>query len=337
MPVLITGVAGFIGYHIASALLRQGVDVAGIDNVNAYYDPRLKEDRLAALEGQGGRFRFHRVDFADHVALEEALAGREFESIIHLGAQAGVRYSIENPRAYMTSNLAGHLNMLELARSQRARHFLYASSSSVYGGNERLPFSVEDRTDHPVSLYAATKRSDELLSESYAHLYRIPMTGLRFFTVYGPWGRPDMAIWRFTERILRGEKLPVYNGGRMRRDFTYIDDIVAGVLAALDRPPADDKAEKPGGSRAPHAIYNIGNSRAEELMRLIRVLEDACGKRAQIDFAPMQPGDVVETYADISAIERDLGFRPTTAIEEGVPRFVDWYKSYHRIGCTAST
>jgi UDP-glucuronate 4-epimerase len=329
MPVLITGAAGFIGYHVASALLRQGVHVTGVDNVNAYYDPRLKERRLAALADQGGRFDFHRVDFADHVALEEALGGGEYETIIHLGAQAGVRYSIDHPRAYVASNLTGHLNMLELARSRRPRHFLYASSSSVYGGNERLPFSVEDRADHPVSLYAATKRADELLSESYAHLYRIPMTGLRFFTVYGPWGRPDMAMWRFTDRILSGAPLVAYNDGRMRRDFTFIDDIVAGVLSVADRPPLDDGGEKPGGSRAPHAIYNLGNSRPEELMRVIELLEEACGKRARIEFAPMQPGDVLETYADLRAIERDLGFRPTTSIEQGIPRFVEWFQDYH--------
>jgi UDP-glucuronate 4-epimerase len=329
MPVLITGAAGFIGYHVASALLRQGVHVTGVDNVNAYYDPQLKERRLAELAGQGGRFDFHRVDFADHVALEEALARDEYETIIHLGAQAGVRYSIDHPRAYVASNLAGHLNMLELARSRRPRHFLYASSSSVYGGNERLPFSVEDRADHPVSLYAATKRADELLSESYSHLYRIPMTGLRFFTVYGPWGRPDMAMWRFTERILSGAPLVAYNDGRMRRDFTFIDDIVAGVLSVADRPPLDDGSEKPGGSRAPHAIYNLGNSRPEELMRVIELLQEACGKRAQIEFAPMQPGDVLETYADLRAIERDLGFRPTTSIEQGIPRFVEWFRTYH--------
>jgi UDP-glucuronate 4-epimerase len=329
MPVLITGVAGFIGYHVASALLQRGLHVVGIDNLNSYYDPRLKESRLTALRERGGRFEFHRVDFAEHVALAEALDGAGHEIIIHLGAQAGVRYSIDNPRAYVASNLAGHLNMLELARSPDTQHFLYASSSSVYGGNERLPFSVADRADHPVSLYAATKRADELLSESYAHLYRIPMTGLRFFTVYGPWGRPDMAMWKFTDRILKGAPLVAYNDGQMRRDFTYVDDIVAGVLAAADRPPADDGREKPGGSRAPHAIYNIGNSRPEELMRVIGLLEEACGKRAQIEFAPMQPGDVPETYADLSAIERDLGFRPTTSIEQGIPRFVEWFRSYH--------
>jgi UDP-glucuronate 4-epimerase len=243
-----------------------------------------------------------------------------------------VRYSLDQPRAYVAANLAGHLNLLEIARAAKPRHFVYASSSSVYGRNEQLPFKVSDRVDHPASLYAATKKADELLSESYSYLYRIPMTGLRFFTVYGPWGRPDMAIWRFTERILSGAPLPVYNAGRMKRDFTYIDDIVAGVLSALDRPPLDDGSQKPGGSGAPHAIYNIGNSRSEELMRLIRVLEAACGRPAQLQFEPMQPGDVLETYADLAATERDLGFRPTTSIEEGVPRFVDWYKDYHRIG-----
>jgi UDP-glucuronate 4-epimerase len=332
MPILITGAAGFIGYHVARSLLLRGEQVVGIDNLSDYYSPKLKEDRLQQLSALGAQFSFHKVDFADHEALDESLGGFSFDSIVHLGAQAGVRYSLDQPRAYVAANLAGHLNLLEIARTAKPRHFVYASSSSVYGRNEQLPFKVTDRVDHPASLYAATKKADELLSESYSYLYRIPMTGLRFFTVYGPWGRPDMAIWRFTERILGGAPLPVYNAGRMKRDFTYIDDIVAGVLSALDKPPVDDGSEKPGGSRAPHAIYNIGNSRSEELMRLIRVLEAACGRSAQLQLEPMQPGDVLETYADLAATERDLGFRPTTSIEEGVPHFVNWYKDYHRIG-----
>jgi UDP-glucuronate 4-epimerase len=328
MTILVTGAAGFIGHHVASALLARGETVLGIDNLNDYYDPRLKEDRLAALPDTGA-FRLLRVDFADHVALEQALAGIDFDRIVHLGAQAGVRYSIENPRAYMTANLAGHLNILELARHRRVRHCVYASSSSVYGGNERLPFRVEDRVDHPVSLYAATKKADELMSEAYAHLYRIPLTGLRFFTVYGPWGRPDMAMWIFTRKILAGDPIPVFNHGRMRRDFTYIDDIVAGVVAALDSPPPDDGAPKAGGSIAPHRLYNIGNNRSEDLLEMVAVLERTCGRAAVLDLQPMQPGDVPETLADISAIQADLGYAPRVPIGEGVPRFVDWYRRYH--------
>lgn len=329
MTTLVTGAAGFIGYHVARALLERGEGVVGIDNLNAYYDPRLKEDRLAEL-GKLGGFRFEKVDFADAGALDAGLAGAEFDRIIHLGAQAGVRYSLENPRAYVAANLLGHLNLLELARARQARHFVYASSSSVYGGNTSLPFRVEDRADRPISLYAATKRADELMSETYAHLFRIPMTGLRFFTVYGPWGRPDMAVWIFTRKILAGEPIEVFNHGRMRRDFTYVDDIVAGVLACHDRPPPDDGAEKAGGSVAPHRLYNIGNSRSEELSRLIALIEAACGRKAALEMRPLQPGDVPETYADISAIQRDTGFAPTTPIDVGVPRFVDWYRGYTR-------
>jgi UDP-glucuronate 4-epimerase len=330
MAILVTGAAGFIGYHVARALLAQGQSVIGIDNINDYYDPRLKRDRLTELgKLNPGSFRFEKVDFADHDALDAAVAAAEFDSIVHLGAQAGVRYSIDNPRAYLRSNLAGHLNMMELARYRRSSHFVYASSSSVYGRNTQLPFRVEDRTDYPLSLYAATKRADELMSETYAHLYRIPMTGLRFFTVYGPWGRPDMAMWIFTKKILAGERIEVFNHGRMRRDFTYVDDIVAGVLAALASPPADDGAAKAGGSVAPHRLYNIGNSRSEELLKMISLLEDACGRKADIKLMPMQPGDVAETFADISAIARDLGFAAHTRIEVGIPRFVDWFRAYN--------
>jgi UDP-glucuronate 4-epimerase len=253
----------------------------------------------------------------------------DLDSIVHLGAQAGVRYSFENPQAYVQSNLVGHCNMLELARARTPRHMVYASSSSVYGGNKSLPFRVQDRVDHPLSLYAATKKADELLSESYANLYRLPLTGLRFFTVYGPWGRPDMAMWIFTKALYAGEPLPLFNGGEMRRDFTYIDDIVAGVLACLDSPPADDTSVKAGGSMSPHALYNIGNSRSEDLIRVIELLEQATGRKALLDPKPMQPGDVKETFADITAIGRDHGFRPSTTIEEGIPRFVDWYREYH--------
>jgi UDP-glucuronate 4-epimerase len=331
MAVLVTGAAGFIGFSTAYALLERGDQIVGIDNINDYYDPALKEARLGKLaERFGNRFRFERVDFSDAEALKKLAEDNGFDRIVHLGAQAGVRYSLENPAAYVQSNLVGHCNMLELARTLRPKHLVYASSSSVYGGNKSLPFRVEDRVDHPLSLYAATKKADELISESYASLYRLPLTGLRFFTVYGPWGRPDMAMWIFTRALFAGEPLPLYNGGEMRRDFTYIDDIVRGVIACLDSPPADDGSTKAGGSSAPHALYNIGNSRSEDLMRVVELLEQATGKKALLDPQPMQPGDVKDTFADISAIERDLGFQPTTTIDEGVPRFVSWYREYHR-------
>jgi UDP-glucuronate 4-epimerase len=329
MTVLVTGAAGFIGYHLSRILLARGERVIGVDNLNDYYDPRLKQDRLAELgKLNGGDFHFERIDFADHEALEGALAGADVDRIVHLGAQAGVRYSIDNPRAYLRSNLAGHLNMMELARHRGVRHFVYASSSSVYGGNVRLPFSIEDRTDHPVSLYAATKRADELMSEAYAHLYNIPMTGLRFFTVYGPWGRPDMAMWIFARRILAGEPIPVFNHGKMRRDFTFIDDIVSGIVAALDSPPQSDQGGSGDDRRAPHLLYNLGNSQSVELTHMIAVLEQACGREAHLQLLPMQPGDVSDTYADIAASRRDLGFEPKTSIEAGVPIFVDWLRDY---------
>ncbi len=329
MAILVTGAAGFIGFHTARALLARGERIMGIDNLNSYYDPALKQARLDVLSGEfGNAFEFQRVDFADSAALAAALDGVEFDRILHLGAQAGVRYSLENPGAYVQSNLVGHLNLLELARARKSSHLVYASSSSVYGGNTSLPFRVEDRTDRPVSLYAATKRSGELLSESYANLYRMPMTGLRFFTVYGPWGRPDMAMWLFTKAILAGEPVKLFNRGAMRRDFTYIDDIVTGVIACLDSPPKDDGTEKAGGGLAPHALYNIGNNRSEDLPTLVRILEQSLGRKALIDLQPMQPGEVADTFADISAIRRDHGFEPRTPIEEGVPRFTDWYKGY---------
>lgn len=326
MTILVTGVAGFIGSHVARQLLARGSSVIGIDNLNDYYDVTLKRDRLADIAHPG--FAFHQVDFADHHALEAALQGVELDTIVHLGAQPGVRYSLINPRAYVQSNLAGHLNLLEIARHRGVRQMLYASSSSVYGANRSLPFRVSDRVDHPVSLYAATKKADELMSETYAHLFRVPLTGLRFFTVYGRWGRPDMAVWSFAERILTGQPITVFNQGQMRRDFTHVDDIVAGLVAAIDQPVADDGLEKPGGSHAPHRLYNIGNHRAEDLMRMIAVLEDACGRKATMDFQPMQPGDVYETYADITDISRDLGFAPTTPIDRGIPDFVGWLRAY---------
>src|SRR6476659_4488496 len=327
MAVLVTGAAGFIGAATSRALLERGDDVVGIDNLNDYYDPSLKQARLSDLQQQfGNRFRFERCDFAQADALAAVTDTIDIDGIVHLGAQAGVRYSLENPMAYVQSNLVGHCNLLEIARHRQARHMVYASSSSVYGGNESLPFRVEDRVDHPLSMYAATKKADELLSESYASLYRLPLTGLRFFTVYGPWGRPDMAMWIFVKALYAGEPLPLFNGGEMRRDFTYIDDIVRGIIACLDGPPSDDGQIKAGGSTSPHALYNIGNSRSEDLMRVVSLLEEQKGRNALLDPMPMQVGDVKETFADISAIERDHGFRPITTIDEGVPRFVKWYR-----------
>ena len=332
MTILVTGAAGFIGYSTARRLLQRGERVVGIDNLNNYYDVSLKEARLASLRRDfGNAFAFDRVDFADNAALTDFAARHQFDRIVHLGAQAGVRYSIENPSAYIQSNLVGHANMLELARHRRASHMVYASSSSVYGGNKTLPFRVEDRVDHPLSLYAATKKADELISESYASLYKIPLTGLRFFTVYGPWGRPDMAMWIFTKALYEGRPLPLFNAGKMRRDFTFIDDIVSGIVACLDGPPADNGAEKAGGSVATHAVYNIGNNRSEELIRVVGLLEAETGRTAIIDPKEMQPGDVADTFADINAIARDHGYAPTTSIDEGVPRFVKWYHDYHRV------
>jgi len=328
MTVLVTGAAGFIGSHVAHRLLDRGERVVGLDIVNDYYSVQLKHDRLARLTARDG-FEFAHVDFADHVALTAALTPLGIDRIIHLGAQAGVRYSIENPHAYVQANLVGHLNMIEFARrSELCRHMVYASSSSVYGSNKTLPFSVDDRVDHPMSLYAATKKADELMSETYAHLYRLPLTGLRFFTVYGPWGRPDMAMWLFADAILAGRPIKVFNNGAMRRDFTYIDDIVTGVVACLDNPPPDDGMVKAGGSAAPHRLYNIGNHRSEELLYMIELLESAIGKTAVREYLTMQDGDVAETYADIDAITNDLGFRPTTSIADGIPRFVDWFMDY---------
>jgi UDP-glucuronate 4-epimerase len=332
MALLVTGVAGFIGSSVAAALLARGEQVIGIDNLNDYYDPALKRARLERLgAAHGNAFTFEKVDFADQEALEAFAAPHRFDRIIHLGAQAGVRYSLVNPQAYVRSNLMGQINMLELARHREVEHFVYASSSSVYGGNESLPFRVEDRVDHPISIYAVTKKADELMGESYAHLYRLPMTGLRFFTVYGPWGRPDMAMWIFTKSLYEGTPLQIFNGGDMRRDFTYIDDIVDGVLSCVDGPPNDDGKRKAGGSKGPHAIYNIGNHRSEELMRMVSLLEQATGKTAAFNFQPIQPGDVKDTYADITAIQRDHGFEPSTTIDVGVPRFVEWFKQYHHI------
>jgi UDP-glucuronate 4-epimerase len=325
MTVLVTGAAGFIGFHTSKALLARGERVMGVDNLNDYYAVSLKEARLAELEGAAG-FRFERLELAERGALT-ALTARhdDITGVIHLAAQAGVRYSLVNPRAYIAANVVGQLEVLEACRQlPHLRHMVTASTSSVYGGNTKLPFAVTDRVDTPHSLYAATKKADELMSHCYAHLYRLPVTALRFFTVYGPWGRPDMAAWLFTEAILAGQPIRVFNHGDMRRDFTYIDDVVAGVLAALDRPPADD------GREPPFRLYNLGNHRSEMLTRFIAVLEAALGRKAEIALEPMQPGDVPATYADISETTRDLGFSPTTTIDEGLPRFVAWYRGYHR-------
>ena len=313
MSVLVTGAAGFIGAAVAAALLARGERVIGVDDLNPYYDPALKRARLARL---GDGFTFIAQDFSDAGGLDAALAGRRFDRIVHLGAQAGVGHSLVDPHSYVRANLAGHLNLLEVARARGVAHFVYASSSSVYGTNATLPFAVADRADDPVSLYAATKRADELMTASYVNLFGFPATGLRFFTVYGPWGRPDMAIWKFTDAVLRGRPIALYNAGRMRRDFTWIDDIVAGVLAALDRPPAG------------HALYNLGNHAPEELLRVVDLIEAATGRAAVRELRPMPPGDVPATYADIAATTAALGWTPTTTIDAGIPRFVAWFRGY---------
>ncbi len=331
MAIVVTGVAGFIGFHTAKALLARGEQVVGIDNLNDYYSVALKEARLKEIATHEN-FTFHKVDFSDFKALTAALKGHPVRKIIHLGAQAGVRYSLTNPFAYTQTNVVGHLNVMEYCRHLDGfEHLVYASSSSVYGGNTEMPFRVTDRVDNPVSLYAATKKSDELMSQCYAHLYRMPQTGLRFFTVYGPWGRPDMALWIFTENILAGKPIHVFNHGDMMRDFTYVDDIVSGVIGCLDHPPVDDGSVHAAGSTAPHMVYNIGNHHSEKLTTMIELLEDALGQKAEKIMEPMQPGDVKETYADITAIQEDIGFQPATRIEVGIPNFVNWYKAYHGI------
>ncbi len=331
MTILVTGAAGFIGYHVCERLLERGEAVVGIDNLNDYYSVELKKARLSRLH-RHSNFSFIKVDFSHFEALRNALSSLGIKRVIHLGAQAGVRYSLTNPFAYMQSNLVGHLNIMEFCRHEDTfEHMVYASSSSVYGGNKKQPFSVDDRVDNPVSLYAATKKADELLSQSYSHMYGMPQTGLRFFTVYGPWGRPDMAMWLFTEAILAGKPITVFNHGNMQRDFTYIDDIVTGVIAACDNAPAKDGTLHTPGSEAPHRVYNIGNNNVENLMDMIGVIEDALGMKAEKQMEPMMVGDVPSTSADISAIQRDLGFEPTTKIEVGIPKFIDWYKSYHGI------
>ena len=335
--ILVTGAAGFIGYHVANRLLQLGETVAGLDNLNDYYSVKLKRDRLALLTEQP-QFSFHQLDLADREGMERLFADGKFSRVIHLAAQAGVRYSIENPHVYVDSNLVGFINVLEGCRHGGVEHLVYASSSSVYGANRKMPFSVGDRVDHPVSLYAATKKANELMAHTYSHLYGLPTTGLRFFTVYGPWGRPDMALYKFTQAICAGRPIDVYNRGQMKRDFTYVDDIVEGVLRVAELPPQPRPAEElpeqdnsPAVSSAPYRLYNIGNHQPVELLRLISILEDCLGTQARKNLLPMQPGDVPATYADVDDLMRDVGFRPDTPLEEGVARFVRWYRSYH--GC----
>lgn len=333
MTILVTGAAGFIGYHLSLRLLNSGLEVIGLDSMNDYYDVRLKEDRLRRLQAHD-KFQWVRQDLIDHAALETLFASSDISVVVHLAAQAGVRYSLVNPRAYVDSNVAGFLNMLEAARKHRVNHFIYASSSSVYGANVKMPFSVHDPVDHPVSLYAATKKANELIAHTYSHLYGLPTTGLRFFTVYGPWGRPDMAYFSFTKQIAEGKPITVYNEGKMMRDFTYIDDIVEGIVRLLDKPPVaneewDRTNPDPSTSYAPYVVYNIGNNQPVELMKFIRTIEDCLGRQAIIDYKPMQPGDVQATYADIDELQRAVGFRPSTTIEEGIRKFTDWYKSYY--------
>lgn len=333
--VIVTGAAGFIGYHLTKRLLERGDAVAGVDNLNNYYDVSLKEARLEHLQADPG-FRFYRRDVEDREGIADLFAETRPECIVHLAAQAGVRYSLENPHAYVQSNLVGFLHILEGCRQHTVRHLVYASSSSVYGSNTRMPFSVHDSVDHPVSLYAASKKANELMAHTYSHLYRLPTTGLRFFTVYGPWGRPDMALFAFTRAILEDRPIDVYAGGAMQRDFTYVDDIVEGVIRVLDMPAAPapgwsgDRPD-PGTSSAPYRVYNIGASQPVELMRFISALEERLGKQARKNLLPMQPGDVPATYADVSDLERDTGFRPSISIEEGIRRFVEWYRSYYKI------
>ncbi|WP_269935136.1 NAD-dependent epimerase [Serratia liquefaciens] len=334
MKFLVTGAAGFIGYHTAERLLAAGHQVVGIDNLNDYYEVGLKMARLDLLADKPA-FRFIKLDLADREGMAQLFAEHQFQRVIHLGAQAGVRYSLENPLAYADSNLIGHLNVLEGCRHNKVEHLLYASSSSVYGLNRKLPFATEDSVDHPISLYAATKKANELMSHSYSHLYGLPTTGLRFFTVYGPWGRPDMALFKFTKAILAGDSIDVYNHGEMHRDFTYIDDIAEAIVrlqAVIPQPNADWTVEQgsPATSSAPYHVYNIGNSSPVKLMKYISALEQALGIEARKNMLPMQPGDVLDTSADTAELYRVIGFKPETSVEEGVKRFVEWYKSFYK-------
>jgi len=333
--VLVTGAAGFIGFHVAQRLLQMGHPVVGVDNLNAYYDPRLKEARLGILQNHS-LFTFIRADLADRPATKAAFEEHRFPVVIHLAAQAGVRYSIENPAAYVDANLQGFANILEGCRHHGCGHLLFASSSSVYGSNTKLPFSEHDNVDHPVSLYAASKKANELMAHSYSHLYRLPATGLRFFTVYGPWGRPDMAMFLFADAIVQGKPIRLFNNGDMMRDFTYIDDVTEAVVRLVGRPPHGMKgrvgdAPDPASSSAPWRIYNIGNNEPEKLLDLVQTIEKELGRTAEKQMLPMQPGDVYATYADIEALRQEIGFRPDTPLKEGVARFVAWYRDYHKI------
>jgi UDP-glucuronate 4-epimerase len=333
--ILVTGAAGFIGFHLSQRLLNDGHRVIGIDNLNSYYDVTLKQDRLVQLQAQPN-FTFQQLDLADREGMEQLFARHEFEVVVNLAAQAGVRYSLENPRAYIDSNISGFSNILEGCRHHRVKHLVYASSSSVYGANTKMPFSVHDNVDHPVSLYAATKKANELMAHTYSHLYAIPTTGLRFFTVYGPWGRPDMAPMLFTKAILSGRSIDVFNYGKMQRDFTYIDDIVEGVVRVMRKIPQPNPlwtgtSPDPGTSKACYKIYNIGNSQPVELLDFIETIEDCLGKKAEKNFLPMQAGDVVATYADVDDLMQAVGFKPQTSLKRGIADFVEWYLKYYQI------
>jgi UDP-glucuronate 4-epimerase len=332
-PILVTGAAGFIGYHVARRLSENGRCVVGLDNLNAYYDPKLKEARRAELEKLSG-FQFTKLDLADRAGMAAFFAEHRFPYVVHLAAQAGVRHSLVDPYAYVNSNVLGFANILEGCRHNGCQHLLYASSSSVYGSNTHMPFSVHDNVDHPLSIYGASKKANELMAHAYAHLFGLPTTGLRFFTVYGPWGRPDMALWLFAKAIIAGEPIKLFNHGDMRRDFTYIDDVVEAVVRLIERAPRPDpswsaEAPDPGSSNAPWRVYNIGNNRPVELLEIVRLLEQAIGKEAKRELLPMQPGDVPATFANIDDLMREIDFRPSTPIDEGIPRFVGWYRSYH--------
>ncbi|HMM59421.1 MAG TPA: NAD-dependent epimerase [Candidatus Rifleibacterium sp.] len=335
MKILVTGAAGFIGFHLTIYLLKRGDEVVGFDNLNNYYEVKLKHDRLAILSNHQS-FTFVQADLSDRAAVEKVFAEHRFDRVINLAAQAGVRYSLENPHAYIDANIVGFMNILEACRHNKIEHLTYASSSSVYGSNTQMPFSVHHNVDHPVSLYAATKKANELMAHTYSHLYGLPTTGLRFFTVYGPWGRPDMALFLFTRAIIEGKPIKVFNNGLMRRDFTYIDDIVEGVVRVSDRiapanPDWDGMKPDPATSRAPYRIYNIGNNRPVELLRFIEIIEKKLGKTAVKEMLPMQPGDVPATYADVDDLMRDTGFAPATPLETGISRFIDWYRDYYKV------
>jgi UDP-glucuronate 4-epimerase len=328
--VLVTGCAGFIGFHVSARLLQSGYEVLGLDNLNRFYNEGLKTARLDILQKRSG-FEFIRADIADRQTVEGLFGKQEFGPVIHLAAQAGVRYSLEDPHIYVQSNLSGFVNLIEEAQKRKKPHFVYASSSSVYGANVKIPFSEQDNVDHPISLYAATKKSNELMAHVYAHLYNLPVTGLRFFTVYGPWGRPDMAMFKFCKAIIEGTPIEVYNQGQMRRDFTYIDDVIEGIIRTMEKPPSSACTNGSGKTSAPYRVYNIGNNQPVELTKLIRLLEEKIGKKAVTHLAPMQPGDVPVTYADIDGLSQAVGYRPATPIEEGVRRFVDWYREYYKV------